>query len=137
MDLGRAVCLRGIRVLVHTASPLANELELAWQQLRLPKVLAQYRRYGFILVDQLTYVTLLSKAGGLLFQFLSDRYECARVALTSNLEFTHRLEVVGRERMTAELPDSVVHHSHIVLLEAENYRIRQGLEQQAAVPAAS
>src|SRR5258707_6288127 len=37
IGLGRAACLRGSRVLFRTAAALANELEVAQQQLRLPK----------------------------------------------------------------------------------------------------
>lgn len=134
IGLGRAICLRGSRVLFRTAAALANELEVAQQQLRLPKLLAQYRRYALILVDELGYLPFSQTAAELLFQFFSDRYERASVALTSNLDFAHWTEVFGHERMTAALLDRLVHRSHILLLEGESYRFRQSLEQQAALP---
>src|SRR5262249_5648465 len=43
IGVGRTTCLRGSRVLFRTAAALATELEVAQQQLRLPKLLAQYR----------------------------------------------------------------------------------------------
>lgn len=134
IGLGRAACLRGARVLFRTAAALATELEVAQQQLRLPKLLAQYRRYALILVDELGYLPFSQTAAELLFQFFSDRYERASVALTSNLDFAHWTEVFGHERMTAALLDRLVHRSHILLLEGESYRFRQSLEQQAALP---
>jgi DNA replication protein DnaC len=137
IGLGRAVCLRGARVLFRTAAALATELEVAQQQLRLPKLLAQYRRSALLLVDELGYLPFSQTAAELLFQFFSDRYERASVALTSNLDFAHWTEVFGNERMTAALLDRLVHRSHILLLEGESYRFRQSLEQQAAVPAAT
>ena len=134
IGLGRAACLRGSRVLFRTAAALANELEVAQHELRLPKLLAQYRKYALILVDELGYLPFSQTAAELLFQFFSDRYERASVALTSNLDFAHWTEVFGHERMTAALLDRLVHRSHILLLEGESYRFRQSLEQQAAMP---
>jgi len=61
----------GSRVLFRTAAALATELELAQQQLRLPKLLAQYRRYGLILVDEVCYLPFSQTAAELLFQFFS------------------------------------------------------------------
>lgn len=135
IGLGRAACLRGSRVLFRTAAALANELEVAQQQLRLPKLLAQYRRYALILVDEVGYLPFSQTAAELLFQFFSDRYERASVAVTSNLDFAHWTEVFGNERMTAALLDRLVHRSHILVLEGESFRFRKTLEQQAALPA--
>ena len=129
IGLGRAACLRGSRVLFRTAAALANELEVAQQQLRLPKLLAQYRRYALILVDEVGYLPFSQTAAELLFQFFSDRYERASVAVTSNLDFAHWTEVFGNERMTAALLDRLVHRSHILVLEGESFRFRQSLEQ--------
>lgn len=124
-------------MLFRTAAALANELEVAQQQLRLPKLLAQYRRYTLILVDELGYLPFTQTAAELLFQFFSDRYERASVALTSNLDFAHWTEVLGNECMMAALLDRLVNRRHILLLEGESYRFRQSLDQQATLPAAT
>ena len=117
------------RALFRTAAPLATELEVVQQQLRLPKLLAQYRRYALILVDEVGYLPFSQTAAELLFRFFSDRYERASVTLTSNLDSAHWTEVFGNERMTAALLDRLVHRSHILLLEGESFRFRQSLEQ--------
>ena len=81
LGLGRAACLRGYRVLFRTAATLASELELAHRELRLPKLLAQFRRFDLVLVDEVGYLPFAQTAAELLFQFFSDRYERASVAL--------------------------------------------------------
>ncbi|HLJ66119.1 MAG TPA: IS21-like element helper ATPase IstB [Chloroflexota bacterium] len=129
LGVGRAVCLQGYRVLFRTAATLASELELAHQELRLPKLLTQLRRFDLVLVDELGYLPFSQTAAELLFQFFSDRYERASVAITSNLDFAHWTEVFGHERMTAALLDRVVHRSTILLLEGESYRFRQSLQR--------
>jgi DNA replication protein DnaC len=133
LGVGRACCLRGYRVLFRTAATLASELELAQQELRLPKLLAQLQRFDLILVDEVGYLPFSRLAAELLFQFFSDRHERASVGITSNLDFAHWTEVFGHERMTAALLDRLVHRSTILLLEGESYRFRQSLQRQAAV----
>jgi DNA replication protein DnaC len=132
LGVGRAACLHGYRVLFRTAATLASELEVAQQELRLPKLLAQLRRFDLILVDEVGYLPFSRLAAELLFQFFSDRHERASVGLTSNLDFAHWTEVFGHERMTAALLDRLVHRSTILLLEGESYRFRQSLQRHAS-----
>lgn len=130
LGVGRAACLQGYRVLFRTAAALATELELAQRELRLPKLLAQWRSYQLVLVDELGYLPFSQTAAELLFQFFSDRYERASVALTTNLDFAHWTEVFGHEQMTAALLDRLVHRSHILLLQGDSFRFRQSLQRQ-------
>lgn len=134
LGIARAVCLRGYRVLFRTAALLASELELAQRELRLPKVLAQLRRFDLVLVDEVGYLPFSQTSAEVLFQFFADRYERASVGLTSNLDFAQWTEVFGHERMTAALLDRLVHRSSIITLEGESYRFRQSLQQQTEGP---
>jgi DNA replication protein DnaC len=130
MGLGRALCLAGYRVLFRPAVTLATELEVAHKELKLPRLLAQYRRFDLILVDELGYLPFSKPTAELLFQFFSDRYERASVAITSNLAFAQWTQVFGNEQMTAALLDRLVHRSHILAMEGESFRFRQSLQQQ-------
>ena len=109
---------------------LANELELAQQELRLERVQRQYRKYDLLLVDELGYLPVSRTAAQLLFGLFSDRYERASVGLTTNLDFAHWTEVFGSERMTAALLDRLTHRSHILVLEGTSYRFQQSLQRQ-------
>jgi len=130
MGLGRALCLAGHRVLFRPAVTLATELEVAYKELRLPRLLAHYRRFDLILVDELGYLPFAKQTSELLFQFFSDRYERASVAITSNLAFAQWTQVFGNEQMTAALLDRLVHRSHILMMEGESFRFRQSLQKQ-------
>jgi DNA replication protein DnaC len=66
----------------------------------------------------------------LLFQFFSDRYERASVAVTSNLAFAQWTQVFGNEQMTTALLDRLVHRSHILMMEGESFRFRQSLQKR-------
>jgi DNA replication protein DnaC len=141
IGLGRALCLAGYRVLFRTAAALATELELAQKELRLPRLLTHYRRFDLVLVDELGYLPFSRQAAELLFQFFSDRYERASVAVTSNLPFAQWTEIFGEERLTAALLDRLIHRGHILVLEGESFRFRQSLQRRdsegAATPAAA
>lgn len=130
IGLGRALCLAGYRVLFRPAVTLATELEVAHKELKLSRVLASYRRFDLILVDELGYLPFSRPTAELLFQFFSDRYERASVAITSNLAFAQWTQVFGNEQMTAALLDRLVHRSHILAMEGESFRFRQSLQQQ-------
>lgn len=130
IGLGRALCLAGYRVLFRTAATLATELELAQKELRLPRLLAHYRRFDLVLVDELGYLPFSRQAAELLFQFFSDRYERASVAVTTNLPFAQWTEIFGEERLTAALLDRLIHRGHILVLEGESFRFRQSLQRR-------
>jgi len=130
MGLGRSLALAGYRVLFRSAVTLATELEVAHKELRLPRQLAQYRRFDLVLVDELGYLPFAKPTAELLFQFFSDRYERASVALTSNLAFAQWTQVFGNEQMTAALLDRLVHRSHILAMEGESFRFRQSLQKK-------
>lgn len=130
MGLGRALCLAGYRVLFRPAVTLATELEVAHKEVRLPRLLAHYRRFDLVLVDELGYLPFSKQTAELLFQFFSDRYERACVGITSNLAFAQWTQVFGQEQMTAALLDRLVHRSHILMLEGESFRFRQSLQKQ-------
>ena len=98
--------------------------------MRLPRLLTNYRRFDLILVDELGYLPFAKPTAELLFQFFSDRYERASVALTSNLSFAQWTQVFGNEQMTAALLDRLVHRSHILMMEGESFR--QSLQKQDA-----
>jgi len=130
MGLGRALCLAGYRVLFRPAVTLATELEMAHKELKLPRLLAQYRRFDLILVDELGYLPFSKQTAELLFQFFSDRYERASVAITSNLAFAQWTQVFGNEQMTAALLDRLVHRSHKIPTKVVSMMINQSLLQQ-------
>src|SRR5438067_12849737 len=129
MGLGRALCLAGYRVLFRSAVTLATELEVAHKELRLPRLLAQYRRFDLVLVDELGYLPFAKQTAELLFQFFSDRYERASVAITSNLAFAQWTQVFGNEQMTVAILDWLVHRSHVLIMVRVSLRFRMRLTQ--------
>jgi DNA replication protein DnaC len=115
----------GYRVRFVTAATLVNELLLARQELRVPKLLKAYAAFDMVAIDELGYVPFSREAAQLLFEFFADRYERRATALTTNLPFAQWPEVFGDETMTVALLDRLTHRSHVLMFNGESYRMRE------------
>ena len=103
---------------------MAQELLLAQDEHRLPRVLKSYDRYDLVVVDELGYLGL-GPGGAPLFQFFAERYERKSVCITTNLEFGRWAEVFGDATLTEALLDRLTHHAHIFVFRGESYRFAQ------------
>ncbi len=62
----------------------------------------------------------------LVFQVINTKYETGSIIITSNLEFTKWKEVLNNdEALTAAILDRLIHHSHIINIQGESYRLKQ------------
>jgi len=125
--LGLAACRQGRRVRFYTVAGLVNELHLAQNEQRLPKLLAQALRYQLIILDELGYVPFSTTGAQLLFQFCSALHERVSLLITTNLPFGDWVQVFGDARLTAGLLDRVTFKSHILEFIGDSYRFRQRL----------
>jgi DNA replication protein DnaC len=128
---------QGYRVRFVTAATLVNELLLARQELRVPKLLKQYFGFELVTVDDLGYVPFSREAAQLLFEFFSDRYERRATALTTNLPFAQWPQVCGDETMTVALLDRLTHRSHVLMFNGDSYRMRDSRRRARGQSAAS
>jgi DNA replication protein DnaC len=123
--LGVACIQAGYRVRFTTAVTLSQELLLAQQEFRLPRYLKSWHGVDLVILDEFGYLGL-GPGGPLLFQFCADRYERGSLILTTNLDFSRWVEVLGDAALTAALLDRLTHHAHILLFQGdESYRFRQ------------
>jgi DNA replication protein DnaC len=95
-------------------------------------VLKQWRSIDLCIGDAVGYIPFSTVGAQLLFQFFADRHECARVAISSNLEFARFTEVFHDERMPAALLDRLTFKSTVMVIEGESYRLKESLRRQAA-----
>jgi len=131
IGLGVEAIRAGYRVRLVTAAALVNELLLARQELRVPKLLKQYGAFDLVTVDELGYVPFSREGAQLLFEFFADRYERHATALTTNLPFAQRPQLFGDETMTVALLDRLTHRCHVLLFNGESYRMRESRRRAA------
>jgi len=123
--IGQELIRRNRRVLFTTCSTLVQELLIAKRDLKLPKKLKRLSRYAAIIIDDIGYVQQSRQEMEVLFTLLADRYERSSLMISSNLPFS-KWEVIFKDPMvTAAAIDRLVHHSIIIELNIESYRMAE------------
>jgi DNA replication protein DnaC len=117
-------CLAGHRVAFATATEWVARLAEAKRQNGLD---AELRRLSFIpvlVVDEVGYIPFDPEAANLMFSLVSARYERASMVVTSNKPFSAWGEIFGDEVVAVAMIDRLVHHSEILSLKGDSYRLR-------------
>ena len=111
------------RIRFTTCSILVQELLVAKRDLKLPRYLKRMSRYDGLVIDEVGYIQQSRDEMEVLFTLLADRYERGSVMLTSNLPFSKWDQIFKDPTTTAAAIDRLVHHSVIIELNLESYRL--------------
>jgi DNA replication protein DnaC len=123
--LGRAVVEAGHSVLFVTATSLLAALSRAQTEGKLADQLAFYAKPKLLIVDELGYLPLEKQTANLFFQLVSRRYERGSMLITTNQTITQWGHVFGDETIAAAVLDRVLHHSHVLVIQGDSFRLRQ------------
>ena len=123
--IGHALVERGKRVLFVSCSQLVQDLLIAKRDLELSKRLKKFSRFDTVIIDDIGYVQQSREEMEVLFTFLADRYEKSSVMITSNLPFSKWEQIFKDPMTTAAAIDRLVHHSVILELNVDSYRMEQ------------
>lgn len=118
------------RVYFSTCALLLQELLLAKKELRLPRLFKKFNRYDAIIIDDIGYVQQDKEEMEVLFTMLANRYETGSVMITSNLPFSKWERIFKDPMMTAAAVDRIVHHSVILELNIESYRMNSAKKRK-------
>ena len=134
--IGREVIIAGYTVLFIPAVTLVAALAKAHAEGKLEDKLCQLAKPKLLIVDELGYLPFEPDAAHLFFQLVSRRYERGALLVTSNRSIGEWGAVFGDPVVTTAILDRLLHHSHIVTIRGESYRLREkrrsGLLQKAA-----
>jgi DNA replication protein DnaC len=133
--LGREAILAGYTVQFVTAATLAASLAKGHSERRLEERLASFAKPRLLIVDELGYLPLEPDAAHLFFQLVSRRYERGAMLITSNRNIGEWGTVFGDAVVATAILDRLLHHSHVVTIRGDSYRLRtkrrSGLLQKA------
>jgi hypothetical protein len=79
--------------------------------------------------DRQGHLPLEPQAGHLFFQLISLRYEQGSVLISSNRPVEEWDEVFGDQVVAAAILDRLLHHSHVVTIRGDSYRLREKRRQ--------
>lgn len=123
--LGRAAIARGYSTLFMPAAALVASLAKAHAEGHLDERIAFYAKPKLLLIDEIGYLPLEKDAAHLFFQLIARRYERGAVLLTSNRSVGEWGEVFGDTVVATAILDRLLHHSHVVTIRGESYRLRE------------
>jgi DNA replication protein DnaC len=121
--IGQELVHQGRRILFSPCSLLVQELLIAKQDLKLPRLLKRLSKYNALIIDDIGYVQQNRKEMEVLFILLAERYERGTVMITSNLPFSKWERIFKDPMTTAAAIDRLVHHSIILELNLPSYRL--------------
>ena len=104
---------------------LISTLARAHNQTVLESRLSQYGKSKLLIIDELGYLPLEPDAAHLFFQLISRRYERGSVLITSNRPVMEWGEVFGDQVVATAILDRLLHHSHVLTVRGDSYRLRE------------
>lgn len=126
VSLGQLAVQKGLKTRFITAADLMLQLSLAKKQDRLESYLKRsVLGPKLLIIDEIGYLPFGREEANLFFNVIAKRYERGSVIVTSNLPFSQWSTAFADDTtLTAALLDRLLHHSHIVQISGESYRLR-------------
>jgi DNA replication protein DnaC len=122
--LGVEACRAGYGVLYRTAQQVVRDLRGTRADDSLESLLRKWDRTALLILDELGYLSLEKDDAALLFQLVTHRYERGSIIVTSNIPFGMWGQWLGDTVIASAILDRLLHHSTIVPISGESYRIR-------------
>lgn len=121
--------LKGFTALFTTAASMLNELAALDSDSALRRRIKYYAQPTLLVIDEVGYLSYSNRHADLLFEIISQRYEKKSTFITTNKGFTEWREIFPNAACVVSIIDRLVHHSEIVNIEAESYRIKEAKEK--------
>jgi DNA replication protein DnaC len=139
--VGLKAVQQGYRTLFTAASTLIATLTKAYAENRLEERLKQCTLPKLLIIDEIGYIPIDQHGAHLFFQLISRRYERGSIILTANQSFGQWGEVFGHPIIATAILDRLLHHSVVINIKGESYRLREkqkaGLLRKPEAPMAS
>lgn len=123
--LGRESIRSGYSTLFTTATTLLTRLSIGHKRGNLETELAYFSKPKLLIIDELGYLPFEPDAAHLFFQLVCRRYEKGSILVTGNRPVTEWDVVFGDSVLATAILDRLLHHSHVVAIKGESYRLRE------------
>ena len=122
--LAYKACTHGIRTLFTTAINIVNVLSASLCDQTFMNKLGRFTRPALLTIDELGYLPIDKRGSDLLFQTIDGRYERGSIIITSNRPFKEWDKVFNDATIAAAVIDRLVHHSIVITIEGDSYRMK-------------
>ena len=123
--LGLRAIEHGFGVYFVRAQDLFEDLRRAQAEHRLDRRMRVYLAPKLLIIDEFGVWPYDRLAATAFFSLVSARYERGSILLTSNKGFEEWGEVLGDPVIATAILDRLLHHSHVLNIRGESYRLRE------------
>jgi DNA replication protein DnaC len=123
--LGLRAIEQGYGVYFVRAHQLLEDLTRAQAEHRLDRRLRVYLAPKVLIVDEFGVWPADRAAATILFTLVAARYERGSIILTSNKGFGEWGDVLGDTVIATAILDRLLHHSHVLNIRGDSYRLRE------------
>lgn len=131
--IGEQLVMNGYRVYSTRATEIVQKLQAAKRDLVLSSALSKLDKYDCLILDDFGYVKKNNMETTLLFELICERYERGSIIITCNQPFQEWDQIFEEKRMAIAVVDRLVHHAHILELQAESYRKKVAIARNSAL----
>lgn len=128
-NLGYKAVMQGHTVLFTTAANMLNDLAAQDGDNALRRRLTYYAKAKLLIIDEVGYLSYSNRHADLLFEIINRRYEKNATLVTTNRPFSEWNDVFPNAACVVSLIDRLVHHSEVLAIEEESYRMKEAQEQ--------
>ena len=127
--LAHAACLAGHPTLFASAIDMVNTLLAAQAAHRLKTELKKYLSPTVLCLDEVGFLPIDKHGADLLFQVISQRYECGSIILTTNKAFKSWPAIFNNDATLASaVLDRLLHHAETVIIEGKSFRMKDQID---------
>lgn len=109
---------------------LIANLKKANSENRFMNRLKHYSKYKLLIIDEVGFLPIDSEGANMLFQLINKRYENHSTIITTNKPFGKWHEIFGDVTLANAILDRLLHHSHIINISGNSYRLRDKLKSE-------
>jgi DNA replication protein DnaC len=130
-NVAHQALIHGKTVRFTTAGELLGDLAALDSDMALRRRLRHYAAPDVLIIDEIGYLSYSNRHADLLFELVSRRYENKSTLVTTNKAFSEWSEVFPNAACVVSLVDRLIHHSEIISIEGESYRLKEAKERSA------
>lgn len=128
-NVAHQALIHGNTVLFTTAGALLGDLAALDSDAALRRRLRHYAAPNLLIIDEIGYLSYSNRHADLLFELVSRRYETKSTMVTTNKSFAEWSTVFPNAACVVSLVDRLVHHSEVIVIEGESYRLKEAKER--------
>jgi DNA replication protein DnaC len=128
-NIAHHAVMQGYTALFVAASSMLADLAAQDGDNALRRRIKQYVQPQVLVIDELGYLSYGTRHADLLFEIISRRYEVKPTIVTTNKPFSEWGEVFPNASCVVSLVDRLIHHSEIIVVQGESYRMKEAQER--------